>query len=79
MTNATELLRIVGLAVGGTIRWGDRVPSPGAGVYIVETPEPMAGLPPGYDTANSASSRWGQKGLSFPGWPFRAKRGGQYP
>ena len=45
MTNAGELLRTVGLAVGGTIRWGDRVPSPAPGVYVVATPEPMTEPP----------------------------------
>lgn len=40
-----DLLRTVGLSVAGTVRWGEPVPSPVPGVYIVSMPEPMADAP----------------------------------
>lgn len=40
-----DLLQTVGHRVGGTVRWGERIPSPSPGVYIVSTPEPMADAP----------------------------------
>ena len=45
LASAADLIRTVGLRVGGTVRWGDRIPSPTPGVYIVSTPEPMADAP----------------------------------
>ena len=45
MASAADLIRTVGLRVGGTVRWGERIPSPGPGVYIVSMPEPMADAP----------------------------------
>ena len=45
MTSAEHLLRDVGLAVGGTVQWGEPVPSPAPGVYIVSTPDPLADAP----------------------------------
>lgn len=45
MTNAEDLLRDVGLAMGGTVQWGNPVPSPVPGIYIISTPAPMAEAP----------------------------------
>lgn len=40
-----DLLRTVGMTVGGTVCWGEPIPSPGPGVYIVSAPEPMVEAP----------------------------------
>lgn len=45
LASAADLIRTAGLRVDGTVRWGERIPSPLPGVYIVSTPEPMANAP----------------------------------
>lgn len=44
-SSAANLLRSVGLLPTGPLIWGTNVPLAAPGVYLVETPEPLAGAP----------------------------------
>lgn len=44
-SSAALLLTTVGLTLGGTVTWGERIPSIAPGVYVIETPAPLSAAP----------------------------------
>jgi hypothetical protein len=43
--NAASLLRSVGLMADGPMVWGRPVPAQGPGIFVIESPAPLAAAP----------------------------------